>query len=71
MWQSIETAPKDTTEIIDIWACSGGDMRFGERFTDCEFFRGKWHYQSNGDWYEVDFKPTHWMSIPEPPTNGE
>lgn len=71
MWQPIDTAPKDTREIIDIWSCSGGDMRFGERFTDCEFIRGKWCHYYCGEWCEVDFTPTHWMSRPEPPAAGE
>lgn len=66
-WQPIETAPKDGTHV-DLWACSGGDPRFGDRYTDAAFIRGKWRYSSGADgWLEVSYMPTHWMPLPNPP----
>jgi hypothetical protein len=64
-WQPIETAPKDGFEI-DLWCLNvadGGEARFAEMFWNES---GKWE-----DWrsyiLEPKYKPTHWMSAPEPP----
>lgn len=56
-WQPIETAPKDTTEILVY-----GD----ERIFLVYWYLDEW---INGDvtlgWAEID--PTHWMPLPSPP----
>ena len=56
LWQPIETAPKDGTEILG-WPVEGGDNNIAIVYY---FFRG-W---CSGD-YGAD--PTHWMPLPKPP----
>jgi hypothetical protein len=70
-WQPIATAPKDGTPI-DLWI-SGSNRRFA----DCRFHRGMWQhwwmdcFGSGMDWQSLDsHKPTHWMPLPTPPTEG-
>lgn len=72
IWQPIETAPKDGTEIltcitgyapcISSWQTHKGKSRFGsdpEKFADQEHFIQYWD--------ECDYRPTHWMPLPDPP----
>lgn len=65
-WQPIETAPKDGTAIIGAW--------------DSKIFENRWFIHpvifENGIWihyWDQDedhvLYPTHWMPLPEPPTN--
>lgn len=58
-WQPIETAPKDTTEVIVMirpkvirlgWYFAPSSMTFG------------WRDENNRS-----IKPTHWMPLPPPP----
>jgi len=67
-WQPIETAPKDGTQV-DLWCCSGSDLRYGERYVDAEFLGGKWKYYSDcyEGWVTISYTPTHWMPLPSPP----
>lgn len=53
-WQSIETAPKDGTEIL-LW-----DSSLPE-----QILIGKWNNGFYSDDYKVD--ATHWMKIQKPP----
>jgi len=69
-WQPIETAPKDGTDILiyqppeKIWG-----LIFEHVIYVCHFDgRGRWT-ESDGERYS-NFKPTHWMPLPEPPLNG-
>ena len=69
-WQDIASAPKDGTpilgasEVIDgLWVQttvrweSGGDGYWGLLVVGT--------YAEDGEWW-----PTHWMPLPEPPSNG-
>lgn len=60
-WQDIEMAPKD-----------------GSYFLGAQFQRGEWFIEKawwdGGDWgefrysgYHLEFQPSHWMPLPEPP----
>lgn len=72
-WQSIETAPKDGTDVL---ICGG---IYWCEFLPCEFpsraFKGStmaWFDDSiypNGVWVreETYYQPTYWMPLPPPP----
>jgi hypothetical protein len=69
MWQPIETAPKDGTQILCCWA--------GSPEMDCLRWiasREAWCVHSGG-WgearYRDDEAPTHWMPLPEVPRVAE
>ena len=63
-WQPIETAPRDGTEIIG---------RAGLWVEVTAFFKGTkpwerkeaWVTSNDDDGYAQDFKPTHWLPLPE------
>jgi len=63
-WQLIETAPKD---IIIV-----GYYPAGDEVLDCPYFQMTgWDEDS---WFgdtDLDYQPTHWMPIPEPPSDSE
>ena len=65
-WRTIDSAPKDGT-IVDLWVVSGG---YGERWSDCELRNGRWKYVSVADYYNVPGTITHWMPLPEPPSDA-
>lgn len=58
-WQPIETAPRDGTDILVF------QPQYGECF--CAFY-------NSGCWWQFSLlhvlkdEPTHWMPLPEPPT---
>lgn len=63
MWQQLDTAPKDTTEI---WLGAEGRVIVG--YWSIGTWRSSWSDSA------LQWAPTHWMPflIPEPPlTNGE
>lgn len=72
VWQPIETAPRDFTTNIDIWAN-------GKRVPDCFWGRPTYSNSKGYTWVHVDGydsegkvtspvnNPTHWMPLPEPP----
>lgn len=61
IWQPIETAPKDRTEIL--------------LYRDGVVYHGWWGKQSSGrngwiherGWFPTASLPTHWMPLPPPP----
>jgi hypothetical protein len=55
-WQSIETAPRDGTQILAIWPGKG-------RPRIVWFDRARW--TDDGDHSLIDF--THWQPLPSPP----
>ena len=71
MWQPIETAPKDHTNILLAYRVEHGD----------ELWVGNGYYEtglmSDGiyvGWMCEDMEnciPTHWMPLPDPPALGE
>lgn len=66
MWQPIETAPKDGSDIILWWQDrSGGVPRA---------IQGQWYVAKDLEefWWScpsmpIGFEPTHWMALPAPP----
>jgi len=74
-WKPIETAPSGDYEIcIDMWA---GDVRFPDCYWGKPTYGGKtaaygWVYQSgyDSDGPVSDYvpSPSHWMPLPEPPS---
>lgn len=72
-WQPIETAPKDGTSVL-----LGCDYdRLGKARVTLAWWDGKWlesQYwnECEEEWEDctVQFRPTHWMPLPEPPTKG-
>lgn len=63
MWQTIETAPKDGTQVLLYWA--NQDVKENDGFCRvCRFgspYIGEW---SDGEYSYSD--PTHWMPIEAP-----
>jgi len=82
-WISIDTAPKDGTEILawrDDCGCMIARWDCAETLlTDSEIEAGGWNEDDlfQEDWFFADFfsggrlegseAPTHWMPLPEPP----
>ena len=85
MWQPIETAPKDGTEIL-AWREGAGVLLV--RWCSCCDFMSDRELEESGlddetlsaqDWFFADFveggrlegeeTPTHWMPIPNGPIN--
>lgn len=56
LWQPIETAPKDDTDVLV--HCEDGGIVIG-----C-FAGGKWWIEQT---YFEERKPSHWMPLTEPP----
>lgn len=83
-WQSIETAPRDETEIIVIHYTDHGDGigatidgPFTASFCN-KGWRSSWDNEQVVEYMDyggVDYKsimdPTHWMPLPQPPVTGE
>lgn len=84
-WQSIETAPKDGTEILAVFSNDYGYQNkptvYGPWTVSfiCNRWVATWEgrrvIESEGYWgteyKEPPLDPTHWMPLPEPPTQGE
>jgi hypothetical protein len=66
-WQPIETAPKDETTIV------ATRNEVGHRSYTLIFWSIVDHewagYTAEDEKRLVKFQPTHWMPLPEPPTN--
>lgn len=76
-WQPIETAPKDGTPIL-VWAKGSWSIAHLSRVRSS----GEWiamaagdeairHQYENGDEDYVVVVPTHWMPLPDPPSEGQ
>lgn len=64
-WRSIDTAPKDGTLILGI---SARDPQRPYPMRIAETIKGqRWHNVAANYWAE----PTHWMPLPEPPSEQE
>lgn len=81
-WNPIETAPKDGREIIGVfakrysfdgkvtvygpWTIAWNGKRWRSSWDECEVVE----YMSDfgTEYKEPDIEPTHWTSIPTPPT---
>jgi hypothetical protein len=81
MWQPIETAPMDGTEILAVFS---NDYGYQEKPTvygpwTVAFRRGKWMASWDGrsvieresdfgtEYMEAPLDPTNWMPLPDPP----
>lgn len=69
-WQPIETAPKDGSEV-DLWTANGRvpDAKWNAK-------RSRWEEWGLGGfeqmtWVDVDYPPTHWMPLPNPPEQDQ
>lgn len=77
VWQPIETAPKDGTEIL-VWCKSGGVARVrwnsyrhdGMDWQDWEMRADRWHaaHDPVGDQLYATVA-SHWMPLPSPPSS--
>ena len=65
MWQSIDTAPKDGTEILvfDRTTKGNSNMRVSYWYAD-NHGRG---FYTRGSQFLDKCQPTHWMPLPSPP----
>jgi hypothetical protein len=61
-WRLITTAPKDGTEIFVFWYESGWPIM---ALASWDPIQSGWY---DGEW---DVCPTHWMPLPEPPTDAK
>ena len=69
-WRTIDTV--DTNHTVDLWVDIGV---YGVRYTDCIFLSGVWKvWGTNGfggmDYVTIQGEPTHWMPLPEPPSDA-
>jgi hypothetical protein len=71
-WRTIDSAPKDGTEIVAIGRTTHGGSRLRasitawyERYEDSPVWAAGWSYVAPG--YADTFEPTHWMPLPAPP----
>lgn len=67
-WQPIETAPRDGTTVL-----AGAQGRDGHLWhpLPLRFLDGRWRADfAEGGWRSIDPQPTHWMPLPEPPSNN-
>lgn len=78
MWQPIETAPRDGTEILT-WNGVLVTSTIWEETPDDEGHTGwcsatHWQCESYGtynNYFGKESLPTHWMPLPEPPESTE
>jgi hypothetical protein len=62
-WQPIESAPKDKTMVALLYV-NGSHARYGVGwYMPLNGWQG-WNYGAE------NYKPTHWMPLPEPPTEA-
>jgi hypothetical protein len=70
-WQTIETAPKDGTNVILFLPGMRRQVTIGHYDIQETFIHGKMNRRIEGWWIDNGsgwtYKPSHWMSIPEPP----
>lgn len=73
VWQPIETAPKNGTDI-DIWVPVDGGFRVADAYWRGDQNRGDWwapNYDYDGCDGATGYAKTasHWMSLPDPPAD--
>lgn len=70
MWQPIETAPMDGTQV-DLWAGHLAGRIPNARWNAQAFRWEEWFQDGVGTmrWNAVVYTPTHWMPLPKPPND--
>ena len=58
-WKTIDTAPRDGTEVLGAWRFMLGDWCF----QIVKWHQGAWVVT----WDFDEVEPTHWMPLPKPP----
>ena len=69
MWQTIDSAPKDGTEVTT--AKKADWIKAFEHFSypiTSRFKNGRWEAEFGHGWATYEPQPTHWQPLPEPPT---
>jgi hypothetical protein len=71
-WQAIETAPKENSVRIDLWAkcwLPAFDEFAFQRFPNCYWYKGDSMCNVDSHWMNLDknWHATHWMNIPSGP----
>ena len=67
-WQPIETAPKDTLVLLYGEPCGEIFGRFREPTIVVGANRYDYWAVDATDYYQVTVEPTHWMPLPNPPS---
>lgn len=73
-WQPIKTAPEDGTRVLAGRPTDGSHIL---NVATAEFTNGRWivsptAWDGDGDTgglADLDFEPTHWLPLPQPPTD--
>lgn len=60
-WQPIASAPHNRRVLVQINKGAVSEIAMGW----WDIIDGQWYYSPQGR--VIDWKPTHWMSLPEPP----
>ncbi len=71
-WQTIDSAPKDGTRV-DLWAkcwLAHSDKFDYMRCPNCYWSKGESEFNRRAGWTNLEsgWFPTHWMPLPDPPT---
>lgn len=70
-WQPIETAPRDGTHVLCVWACAWGEMVYEGWCQSAGTARDGGDFWRSHSLVPVSGRPTHWMPLPAPPTKKE
>ena len=65
-WQPIETAPKNGVRVL----CADGDDVATAEWTNARWVVSPTVWEGDGEYgglADLEFSPTHWMPLPEPP----
>jgi hypothetical protein len=66
-WQPIETAPFGPDGYTRLLVCEEGEVHILHHEDPRLGGRYEWH-DGSGDSFQ-DYRPTHWMLLPKPPTS--
>jgi Protein of unknown function (DUF551) len=71
-WRTIDTAPRDGTEVLALgagrygsWVICTAHYDMGQWWTDASECNDANRY------FPPEFYPTHWMPLPEPPATSD
>jgi hypothetical protein len=69
-WQPIETAPRDGTRLLCVWACAWGPMVYEGWCQGIGTARDGGDFWRSHSLVPVSGRPTHWMALPPPPQSA-